>query len=113
MIGGFYEMRKEIEKLIPLLNEAAKCFYELGHVDIWDTNYYADELGIFCKEVSDKILNGTISLKEKAKLWGIFAPTCAWDDSVGNVELGNEIFDLLEKLYRNEILTEFKGDRRK
>ena len=99
-------MDKEVEKLIPLLNEASKRFLELGHVDIWDTDYYADDLEMFCKEVSDKILNGTISLDEKRKLWGIFAPTCGWDDSVGDVKLGNKIFELIDKLYRNEVLKE-------
>lgn len=43
------DMNKEIEKSIPLLNEAVNRFLELGHSDIWDSDFYTDELGMFCK----------------------------------------------------------------
>lgn len=36
------------------------------------------------------------------KLWGWFAPTCEWDDFVGDVELGQKVFDQIEKV-RNDI----------
>ena len=92
------------KKLISLLLKASDSFLKLGHVDIWDSDYFADELGLFCKEVSEKILDNSISLDEKKKLYYIFAPTCAFDDSVGDVKLGNQIFELLDKLYRSEVL---------
>ncbi|MEN6473199.1 MAG: hypothetical protein ABFD81_04225 [Syntrophaceae bacterium] len=95
-----------VEKLIPLLVKASERFIALGHMDIWDSDHYADELGIFCLNASEKLKNGTLSSSEKKKLYFIFAPTCEWDDSVGDVELGNTIFKLLEELYRDVALAE-------
>ena len=87
------------KELIPLLVNASDCFYALGHVDIWDSDYYADELGAFCRKVSKELIAGDISDKDKRKLWLIFAPTCEWDDSVGDVHLGNAIFEFVNSLY--------------
>jgi hypothetical protein len=36
-------------------------------------------------------------LENKKELWGIFIPTSDWDDTVGDVELGEEIFQRLGK----------------
>jgi len=94
----------DVEKLIPLLVKASERFKALGHVDIWDSDHYADELGIFCLNASEKLAHGTLSSEEKKKLYFIFAPTCEWDDSVGDVELGNAIFEILTVLYRDMAL---------
>ena len=97
-------MDNEKKELAPLMKKAAECFKDFGHTPIWSSENYTDELGTFCEEMIEKILNDTISLEEKKKLYRIFAPTCDWDDSVGNIDLGNEIFTLLDKMYRNEVL---------
>jgi hypothetical protein len=75
-------------------------------VDIRDSDHYADELGVFCLNASEKLAHGTLSSEEKKKLYFIFAPTCEWDDSVGDVELGNKIFEILDATYRDIALAE-------
>jgi hypothetical protein len=96
----------QVEKLIPLLVKASERFKALGHVDIRDSDHFADDLGTFCLNASEKLAHGTLSSEEKKKLYFIFAPTCEWDDSVGDVDLGNAIFELLTDLYRDMVLAE-------
>lgn len=97
---------KELEKqLIPLLRQAAQRWHALGNQDIWDSEQYTDELGNFCNQAADKIESDAISDGEKKRLYFIFAPTCEWDNSVGDVELGNKIFGCLEALYRDVALS--------
>lgn len=42
---------------------------------------------------------GRLSRPSAADLWRAFAPTCDWDDVVGDTELGHEVFELIELLY--------------
>ena len=46
------------------------------------------------------IQRGTVTLPQVRELFRIFSPTCDWDDVVGDVDLGNEIFSIIERLYR-------------
>jgi len=53
----------------------------------------------FHKDLVDrinKLENGDISVIEDLWIW--FAPTCQWDDFVGNVDLGERIFQQLNKI---------------
>lgn len=53
----------------------------------------------FYMALSDRILkleNGDLTVIDELWLW--FAPTCAWDDFVGDVSLGSTIFDKLDKI---------------
>ena len=34
------------------------------------------------------------------ELWGIFAPTCAWDDASGAAHIANSIFFKIDELYK-------------
>ena len=102
-MGG--KMTNEQEQLIPMLRQAAQRFLTLGHQEIWDSEDYTDELGIFCNQAADKLTNNDLSDDQKKRLYFIFAPTCAWDDSVGDTDLGNKIFGCLEALYREVSLT--------
>jgi hypothetical protein len=89
------------DQLIPLLQRAASRFLALGHSDIFGSDDYTDKLGIFCQEAASKMMAGELSDEEATRLYFVFAPTCAWDDSVGDVDLGNSIFRLVDILYRN------------
>jgi hypothetical protein len=84
-----------------LLRQAAHSWIALGHQEIWDSEHFTDELGIFCNQAADNLAINDISDDEKKKLYFIFAPTCEWDDSVGDADLGNKIFGYLEALYRD------------
>jgi hypothetical protein len=98
-------MNAHENQLVPLLRQAAQCWLSLGHQDIWDSEHYTDELGNFCNLAAEKIEKNAISDDEKKELYFIFAPTCEWDDSVGDVGLGNKIFGCIEILYRDVALT--------
>jgi hypothetical protein len=70
---------------------------------IWSSYDSGADIAKFVLECRDAIEQRTITLPQKEELWGIFAPTCDWDDVVGDVQLGNAVFELLERLYRKEI----------
>jgi hypothetical protein len=84
-----------------LVIAAAKCAAVRG--SLWSSYNSGSDLGKFLLECKEDIEQGTIDLAHKKELWGIFAPTCDWDDNVGDVDLGNEIFELVAKLYGDEI----------
>lgn len=90
----------ETEQLIPLLRQAAKKFAALGHSDIWGSDDYTDDLGRLCEDAATKLAAGHLTDDEAKRLYFVFAPTCEWDDSVGDVDLGNAVFSLLDQLYR-------------
>lgn len=97
---------KDQEKLVPLLRQAATHWLALGHQDIFGCDDYTDDLGNFCNRVAGSLVKGTLSEEDAERIWTIFAPTCQWDDSVGNVELGNQIFELVNKLYGKRVREE-------
>jgi hypothetical protein len=99
-------MKEQEKELIPLLHEAAQRWLAFGHQDIWSSDFYTDELGNFCNEAADKITKNAITDDEKKKLYFIFAPTCEWDDSVGDADFGNKIFECINALYRDVALTD-------
>lgn len=89
----------ETEQLIPLLRQAAKKFVALGHSDIWDSDDYTDDLGRRCDEAATKLVAGRLTDEEAKRRYFVFAPTCEWDDSVGDVDWGNAVFSLLGQRY--------------
>src|SRR5205807_1772337 len=96
------ESVKSREVLCDLLITAAlKCIAVQG--PIWSRYESGIQIGKFVIECRNAILKGTITSAQRRELWTIFAPTCDWDDVVGDVQLGNEIFGLLDKLYGQEI----------
>jgi hypothetical protein len=97
-------MTKEEQELEPLLRQAAERFLAIGHQDIWNSDDYTDELGVLCKRVADGLMKSGVSDDDKRKIYFVFAPTCEWDDSIGDVDLGNRIFGLLDELYRETTL---------
>lgn len=44
----------------------------------------------------EKLENGDITVIDELWIW--FAPTCQWDDFVGNLELGESIFQKLNDI---------------
>lgn len=86
---------KEITILIGLLEKAASLVseyrgaYSGGHLSAED--FHRDLLASI-----GKLKNGRIVVLEDLWIW--FAPTCQWDDLVGDVNLGNEVFNQIEKV---------------
>jgi hypothetical protein len=90
-------------RLSALLSAAAN---ELSAIQgqIWSSYHSGSAMAEFLLECRDSILRGTMTHEQKRQLWCMFAPTGDWDDVTGNVELGNQIFSLIEKLYRKEVI---------
>jgi hypothetical protein len=54
------------------------------------------EMAQFVLECSRRIEHGTLDAAQLQELWRFFAPTGDWDNVVGDVDLGNEVFTLLK-----------------
>jgi hypothetical protein len=61
------------------------------------------EMAQFVRQCEKGIEHGTIDQRQKKELWRIFRPAGDWDHVVGDVELGNEVFALLDRLYGNGV----------
>jgi hypothetical protein len=84
-----------MESLIADLKKAEKILSE------YSDGYSGQHLSAeeFHKDIVDRIKrleSGDESVIEDLWIW--FAPTCQWDDFVGNIELGERIFQKLDKL---------------
>lgn len=91
------------EKLCELLGVAATRFEALGNRPIWSSYDSGINLAQFVRDRIVEIREDNISLDNKKELWSIFAPTSDWDDTVGDLQLGEEIFQVLKRLYWSEI----------
>jgi len=70
---------------------------------IWSSYDSGHDIANYVLECRNALEQGTITLAQKKELWGIFAPTCDWDDVVGDANMGNLVFELLDRLYGEEI----------
>jgi hypothetical protein len=95
------------DELLPLLKIAADKF-AARKGPIWSDYSSGEELAQVVRNCMDCIRAGTLDQKQKKQICLIFAPTCDWDDVVGDVELGNEIFTILQGLYGADV---YKRDR--
>ena len=86
-------------QLCSKLEQASVMLDALGDGPIWSGYDSAPVLAQFIRSLIYKIENDTISSEEKNELWCIFAPTCDWDDTVGHVQLGEDIFRLVERVF--------------
>lgn len=55
-----------------------------------------------------KLESGDESVIEELWIW--FAPTCQWDDFVGNIDLGERIFQRLNKMKKSQQVTTYKNN---
>jgi len=94
----YLKMTNMRKQLAGLLNKAAQEMLGYGdrpYLGKYDT---CGKLGKFIQTVKEEIIAGNES--SAVELWGIFAPTCDWDDAGGSLPLGDEVFALLSTLYR-------------
>jgi len=64
----------------------------------WSAYSSGNEIARFALECKAAIERGAMTMAQKRELRRIFAPTSDWDDMVGDVDLGNCVFSLIEKL---------------
>jgi hypothetical protein len=90
-----YEAKKTL--LFKLLDEAQEIAgkYTGGYSN-------AEEFHIALKESIIKLKNGDKQQLNRLHIW--FAPTCTWNDFVGNtgIELGNEIYEIIDEIVKTE-----------
>lgn len=85
--------------LIESLKQASEALKKLGeHRDQLSHYNSAEALAQFIESRSIELADGTISDENLEELWLIFAPTSEWDDYVGDVNLGELIFQELSSL---------------
>ena len=77
----------QVHELLPILEKAKP---KLRAAD----SAVADVVAAAVREIQ----TGALSKQTLQKLWLIFAPTCDWDDLVGDVSLGHEVFEILSEL---------------
>jgi len=95
------------EALIEKLEEAALLAsqYSGGYSD----NFYsAEEFYAGLKENTEKLKKGDNSVLNRITVW--FVPSYDWDDFVGDVDLGNEVFKLLREY--KEVIDSTKEPKR-
>jgi hypothetical protein len=87
---------KDTSRLVSCLTEGAQRFRALGDRPIWSS--YRDGVAIaeFIERAVEEIKAGTITQATANELGGIFAPTCEWDDCVGDCDLGQKIFEAIQ-----------------
>jgi hypothetical protein len=94
--------KTDTNTLVRLLEGAAK---QLAAVEgpIWSSYESGADIAKFVRECAAAIEQEAITLSQKRELWGIFAPTCDWDDVVGDCNTGNRVFALVDTLYGHEV----------
>jgi hypothetical protein len=93
---------QDAARLCGLLVEAASKLVAIQG-PIWSSYDSGAKIADFVIECKKAVETDTITTSQKRELWSIFAPTCDWDDVVGDVLLGEEVYTLLNKLYWEEI----------
>jgi putative addiction module component (TIGR02574 family) len=87
---------EERHTLAKLLRLAATEMEHRGPIPIWGLYGTCEQLGRYLRTSALQIdAEQDIQLP---LLWVIFAPTCFWDDARGSPELGNYVFECLERL---------------
>ena len=94
-----YESKKTL--LFKLLDEAQELAgkYTGGYSNAFLS---AEEFYIALRESIIKLKNGDLQQLNRLHTW--FAPTCSWDDFVGNagIELANEIYEIINEIVKTE-----------
>ena len=89
-------------KLISNLRIAIQKLKLLGkHQDLLSHYESAEDLAAFIEKQISLLTTGTISTPDLEELNLIFAPSSDWDDYVGDVDLGEDIFQDLKILMIN------------
>jgi hypothetical protein len=84
-------------ELLSLLKRAEEKLRAIGSRPIPSSYDSAPAIADVLAAARVKIAAGDVDVATQKELWGIFAPTCDWDDVIGDVDLGNAIFEILDE----------------
>ena len=87
--------------LLEALRDAAKHLRERGDFDFLNNQpdiSTTNQLAELIDHSADRLASGDDS--DGKRLWIIFAPTCVWDDAGGDSRLGQNVFELVDSLFR-------------
>ena len=95
MLMNIFKKRNKVVSLLSDLKKAEKI------LSGYSGGYSGEHLSAkeFHTDLADRIKkleNGDENVIED--LWVWFAPTCQWDDFVGDIDLGEKIFQQLDKI---------------
>lgn len=88
----------QTNRLLALLRDAEQRLRSVSVDDTWSCLSRDQFIGLVSTSRVE-IAEGNLAGPKAEDLWRAFAPTCDWDDMVGDVELGNAVFELIEGLY--------------
>ena len=89
----------QVVELCRLLEQAERAVRAQHHDRLMDGFESNAEFADFLKDARGRITSDRLAWIGRRKLYSAFAPTGDWNDSVGDVALGNRIFALVESLY--------------
>ncbi len=92
-------MESDEERLVEMLAVAAEKL-AMRSESILSEYASGKEIAQFVRECIELIRADDLDSDRKPKLWTIFAPTCDWDDVIGDLELGHQIFEILSEVRR-------------
>ncbi|MGJ8641353.1 MAG: hypothetical protein ACSHX8_10745 [Opitutaceae bacterium] len=88
----------DIETLTKLLDRAEASLRPRSDDPFFSASFdTVEDLANCIQKRKNELELRTLDEKGKNELWGIFAPTCDWDDAGGDSLLGNQIFEHLNK----------------
>lgn len=95
MLINIFTRRTKMDSLITDLKKAEKILSEYSGG--YSGEYLsAEEFHTDLVDRIKKLESGDESVVEDLWIW--FAPTCQWDDFVGNIDIGERIFQRLNKI---------------
>lgn len=87
------------KQLLNALQQAEAKFRALGDAPIYSSYSSGPAIAKVLRASAQQLEIGHVDLATQRELWLIFAPTCDWDDVIGDVDLGNKIFALINILF--------------
>ena len=95
--------RSDKEKLVALLLKAEKRLRAIGDEPVWSCYGSGSALADFVARARNLHETDVLDHSTLEELWCVFAPTCDWDDVVGDVGLGQAVFESIEKVYGSQL----------
>lgn len=87
------------KQLCSLLEKACSRLEALGNLELF-SDRSGPAIAAFLRARIPEIQTGSITEAHRTEVWRIFAPTGEWDDAVGDVALGNAVFEVVDRLFR-------------
>jgi hypothetical protein len=93
---------RDKDRLLELLNKCGNALLKQKDTIYLGSLFHTyEELGEFLLRCAKEMDNSEYT--HVRELWFVFAPTGDFDDAVGNIEFAEEVYSLLNKLYKGQL----------